>query len=107
MASTADPYLILPGSLAHSEFRLQRLAQDIGATEVRALWVHFVNPLKPLGAEELSTLQQILHYGEYPDTHDRLSQTLLDALHRGDTPRDDATVLFYVYPFRHGARWHR
>jgi phosphoribosylformylglycinamidine synthase len=64
MASNADPYLILPGSVAHSDFRLQRLAQDIGAKEVRSLWVHFVNPLKELGAEELKTLQQILHYGE-------------------------------------------
>jgi phosphoribosylformylglycinamidine synthase len=95
MASTEDPYLILPGSSAHSDFRLQRLAQDIGAKEVRSLWVHFVNPIKTLSAEEFKTLQQILHYGEYPDTHDRLSQTLLDALHRADQPRDDETVLFY------------
>jgi phosphoribosylformylglycinamidine synthase len=98
MASNADPYLILPGSAAHSDFRLQRLAQDIGAKEVRSLWVHFVNPLKELSAEELKTLQQILHYGEYPSTQDRLSQTLLDALNRADKPRDDETVLFYVCP---------
>lgn len=98
MAATAEPYLILPGSLAHSDFRLQRLAQQIGAREVRSLWVHFVHPLRELSAEELNTLQQILHYGEYPDTHDRLSQTLLDALHRSAQPRDDDTVLFYVCP---------
>jgi phosphoribosylformylglycinamidine synthase len=98
MASNTDPYLILPGASAHSDFRLKRLAQDIGAKEVRSLWVHFVNPLKELSAEELKTLQQILHYGEYPSTHDRLSQTLLDALKRSDKPRDDETVLFYVCP---------
>ena len=34
MASTEDPYLILPGSAAHSDFRLQRLAR---ATE-RFVW---------------------------------------------------------------------
>ncbi|KAH4192175.1 hypothetical protein HBI25_216650 [Parastagonospora nodorum] len=98
MASTGDAYLILPGSSAHSDFRLQRLAQDIGAKEVRSLWVHFVNPLKDLSADEVKTLQQILHYGEYPSAQDRLSQVLLDALNRADTPRDDATVLFYVCP---------
>src|SRR4051812_34937363 len=98
MASTEDPYLMLPGSSAHSDFRLQRLAQEIGAKEVRALWVHFVNPVKELSEEEVKTLQQILHYGEYPDSTDRLSQTLLDALHRADKPRDDETALFYVSP---------
>ncbi|KAI1572757.1 PurL Phosphoribosylformylglycinamidine FGAM synthase synthetase domain [Pyrenophora tritici-repentis] len=98
MASTEDPYLILPGSSAHSDFRLQRLAQAIGAKEVRSLWVHFVNPLKELSDEELKTLQQILHYGEYPSSTDRLSQTLIDAINRGGEPRDDNTVLFYVCP---------
>ncbi|KAH8732094.1 phosphoribosylformylglycinamidine synthase [Phaeosphaeriaceae sp. PMI808] len=97
MASN-NAYLILPGTLAHSDFRLQRLAQDIGATEVQALWVHFINPTKELSVEELNTLQQLLHYGEEPDTHDRLTQTLLDALHRADEPRDDETALFYVCP---------
>ncbi|KAJ5060811.1 phosphoribosylformylglycinamidine synthase [Bipolaris maydis] len=87
MASTEDPYLILPGSAAHSDFRLQRLAQAIGAKQVRSLWLHF-----------LKTLQQILHYGEYPDSNDRLAQTLLDAVHRGGEPRDGETVLFYVSP---------
>lgn len=89
---------MLPGSSAHSDFRLQRLAKDIGATEVRSIWVHFVNPVKELSVEELKTLQQILHYGEYPNTHDRLSQILLDAVHRGSEPKDDNTALFYVSP---------
>ena len=98
MASSEDPYLILPGSSAHSDFRLKRLAQEIGATEVRSVWAHFVNPLRELSSTELSTLQQLLHYGEYPDTNDRLSQVLLDAVHRGGEPRDDKTVLFYICP---------
>jgi phosphoribosylformylglycinamidine synthase len=98
MASNEDPYLILPGSSAYSDFRLQRLAQAIGAKEVRSLWVHFVNPLKQLSDDELKTLQQILHYGEYPSSDDRLAQVLVDAVNRGGEPRDDKTVLFYVCP---------
>ena len=96
--ASESPYLILPGSSAHSDFRLKRLAQEIGATEVRSVWAHFVNPLRELSSTELSTLQQLLHYGEYPDTHDRLSQVLLDAVHRGGEPSDDKTVIFYVCP---------
>jgi phosphoribosylformylglycinamidine synthase len=98
MAATTTDYLILPGSSAHSGFRLQRLAQEIGAKEVRSIWLHFVNPLRALGDAELQTLQQILHYGEYPDAQDALSQVLLDAVHRGGAPRDDKTALFYVCP---------
>lgn len=98
MASEQSPYLVLPGSLAYSDFRLRRLAQAIGAKEVRALWVHYVNPLKELSDGELETLEQILHYGEYPELQDRLSQTLIDALHRGGEPRDNNTILFYVCP---------
>ncbi|KAJ4293434.1 phosphoribosylformylglycinamidine synthase [Kalmusia sp. IMI 367209] len=98
MATEESPYLVLPGSSAFSDFRLKRLAQAIGAKEVRALWVHYVNPLKELDEKELKTLEQILHYGEYPDSQDRLSQTLLDAIHRNGEPRDSDTVLFYVCP---------
>lgn len=98
MASTAGPYLMLPGSSAHSDFRLQRLAQQIGATQVRSAWLHFVNPLKELGDGELATLKQLLHYGEYPAADDALSHALLEAVHRGGQPNDGQTVLFYVSP---------
>jgi len=98
MVSDGSPYLALPGSLAFSDFRLKRIAQAIGAKQVRAVWVHYVNPLKELDSNEVKTLEQILHYGEYADAQDRLSQTLLDAIHRNGEPRDDDTVLFYVCP---------
>ncbi|KAF2646610.1 phosphoribosylformylglycinamidine synthase [Massarina eburnea CBS 473.64] len=98
MVSGESPYLVLPGSAAFSDFRLKRLAQAIGAKEVRAVWVHYVNPTQELDSQELKTLEQILHYGEYPDPQDRLSQTLLDAIHRNGEPRDDDAVLFYVCP---------
>ena len=67
MASGESPYLVLPGSSAFSEFRLQRLARDIGAKSVRAVWMHYVNPLQELDSKELKTLEQLLHYGEYPE----------------------------------------
>ncbi len=100
MTTTSNDYLILPGASAHSDFRLRRLAQEIGASEVRSIWVHFVDPLKRLNAEELNTLQQILYYGEYPNTHDKLSQTLLDAVNHPDEPQDHESgiALFYVGP---------
>ncbi|KAH7135314.1 phosphoribosylformylglycinamidine synthase [Dendryphion nanum] len=98
MASTGDSYLILPGSVAFSDFRLKPIARAIGATEVRAIWLHFVNPLKELDQGELNTLKQILHYGEDPDPQDRLSQILIDAIHNDIPPRSDNTTLFYVSP---------
>lgn len=98
MASSEDPYLILPGALAFSDFRLKPLARAIGAVEVRAIWLHFVNPFKDLDDRELKTLEQILHYGEAPDGQDRLSQVLIDAVHRNGAPRDDNTALFYICP---------
>ncbi|KAF2865781.1 phosphoribosylformylglycinamidine synthase-like protein [Massariosphaeria phaeospora] len=98
MESSSNPYLVLPGSSVFSDFRLQRLADAIGATAVRAVWLHYVNPLKELDARESKVLEQILDYGEAPNTQDRLSQSLLDAVHRNGEPRDNDTALFYVCP---------
>lgn len=100
MASEESPYLVLPGSLAFSDFRLKRLAQAVGAKEVRALWVHYVNPTKELSEEELKTLEQILHYGEYPEREDSLSQTLIHAIQNPTAApaSSDDTVLFYICP---------
>ncbi|KAL1597040.1 phosphoribosylformylglycinamidine synthase [Paraconiothyrium brasiliense] len=100
MASEESPYLVLPGSLAFSDFRLKRLAQAIGAKEVRALWVHYVNPTKELSGEELKTLEQILHYGEYPESTDRLSQALIHSIQTPTAAPNigDDTALFYICP---------
>jgi phosphoribosylformylglycinamidine synthase len=95
---SSSDYLILPGNLAFSNFRLERLAKAIGATEVRAIWLHLVNPLKELDQNELKVLEQILHYGEAPSLQDKLSQTLVDAINRNSSPRDDNTALFYISP---------
>ncbi|KAF2743550.1 phosphoribosylformylglycinamidine synthase [Sporormia fimetaria CBS 119925] len=99
MAAPGDgSYLVLPGSSAFSDFRLKSLARAIGATEVRAIWLHFVNPLKELNQRESKILEQILHYGEAPSSQDRLSQSLIEAVQRNGAPRDDNTALFYVSP---------
>lgn len=79
MASPNEPYLVLPGSYAFSNFRLARLAKDLGAREVRGIWVHFINPKRTLQLEELQHLQQLLDYDEPPRQYDRLTLNLLDA----------------------------
>src|SRR6266480_881714 len=98
MTSVGEPYLVLPGSNVFSDFRLARLAQGIGATEVRGLWVHYVNPLRNLNEDEISILKQLLSYGEDPSTIDQLTSTLLDALNHNGDLRDPNVAIFYVFP---------
>jgi len=97
-SSTEEPYLVLPGSNAFSDFRLARLAKELGAKEVRGVWVHYVNPAKSLDDHELNVLEQLLGYGEDPDTKDRLTLILLDVLNRNGTPADPGVALFHIFP---------
>ena len=98
MTSLEEPYLVLPGSNAFSDFRLARLAQGIGAKEVHGVWVHYVNPRRNVDEDEISILKQLLSYGEDPNTTDQLTLTLLDALNRNGDLRDPSVALFYVFP---------
>ncbi|KAF2091061.1 phosphoribosylformylglycinamidine synthase [Saccharata proteae CBS 121410] len=98
MAATQDPYLVIPGSSAFSDFRCQKLAKELGAEQVRAIWIHFVNPHRELETAELRVLEQLLQYGDVPGSDDRLYHAALDALIRNGEPREDDTVLFYVCP---------
>ncbi|GME36677.1 Phosphoribosylformylglycinamidine synthase [Neofusicoccum parvum] len=98
MAATQDPYLVIPGSSAFSDFRCAKLARELGAEEVRAIWIHFVNPTGELESDQLKALEQLLFYGDVPSADDRLYQTILDALTRNGEPRDQNTALFYVCP---------
>lgn len=91
-------YLVLPGSNAYSDFRLDRLAKELGANEVRAVWAHYVNPKRELTGEELGVLQRILDYGEPSNPDDRLSRNLTDALNRNAEPREPNIALFHVSP---------
>ncbi|KAF2140147.1 uncharacterized protein K452DRAFT_288918 [Aplosporella prunicola CBS 121167] len=98
MAATQDPFLVIPGSSAFSDFRCAKLAKELGAESVRAIWIHFVNPYAELDSTQLRVLEQLLHYGDTPSADDRLYHTLLDALIRNGEPRDENTALFYVSP---------
>lgn len=91
-------YLILSGASAYSDFRLTRLAKALGAEEVRALWVHYINPHKQLSSEETKDLQHILDYGEKPDLNDRLTATLNAALSNVHVADDPKTAIFHIYP---------
>ncbi|KAF4556624.1 Phosphoribosylformylglycinamidine synthase [Elsinoe fawcettii] len=91
-------YLAIPGSLAFSDFRLARLASAIGASDVRALWVHYVNPLESISTGERQILDQLLKYGQQPRPNDHLSQTILDALRNPRPNTDDRLALYYVSP---------
>src|ERR1700760_181565 len=96
--NSEEPYLVIPGSNAFSEFRLTRLATSLGASSVRVLWVHYANPIGPITGEILGRLRLLLDYGEQPDQEDRLTLVLLDALNRNAEPRDENVALFYVVP---------
>ena len=98
MATSQGPYLAIAGSSAFSDFRLARIAKEIGAIDVRAVWIHYVNPLAELGGEQRQILNQLLEYGSRPSEQDRLYQILLDGLNRGGEVRDPNTSLYYVSP---------
>ncbi|KAG8628358.1 hypothetical protein KVT40_004231 [Elsinoe batatas] len=91
-------FLAIPGSLAFSDFRLARLANALGASDVRALWVHYVNPLQQLGRSERDILDQLLHYGERSRQDDHLTQVILDALRNPRPNQDPRLGLYYVAP---------
>jgi len=98
MAATQGPYLAIAGSSAHSDFRLARIAKAIGATDVRAVWIHYVNPYQEITGEQRQVLNQLLEYGSRPSAQDRLYQTLLDGLNRQGDARDPMSRLFYISP---------
>jgi phosphoribosylformylglycinamidine synthase len=98
MDTEDNDYLILPGSNAFSDFRLARLANALGAEEVRALWVHYINPAKQLSRDDIENLQLILDYGEKPDLSDRLTATLNGALSNARVADEPKTAIFHVCP---------
>ena len=101
MVQHSEDYLLLPGSLAYSRFRLNRLAESLGAQDVQAIWVHYIKPrwrVEDVKDDKLKILEQLLHYGDFRRTQDNLYITLLDSIARKDEPRDSNTHLFYVSP---------
>lgn len=98
MASSPDAYRALPGSAAFSEFRLNRLAADIGAQKLQAIWVHYVASKQELTSEQLSVLDQLLEYGAYPSADDELYSACVKAVKTGSGSGDPNTTLLYVVP---------
>jgi phosphoribosylformylglycinamidine synthase len=93
-----SPYLVLPGSNAFSEVKLAEKAAQLGAVELRALNIHYINPVRSLGDNEVRRLQKLLAYGKPANGSDQLTLTLVDALNRDGDPRDPSVSLFYVCP---------
>jgi phosphoribosylformylglycinamidine synthase len=87
-----------PGSSAFSDFRLKRIATAIGAKNLQAIWVHYVASKRELLGPEISTLDQLLEYGAYPEATDPLYSVLLKAVINGQPPGDGEIRLFYVTP---------
>ena len=98
MAPEEEPYLIIPGSIAFSEFRRARLAKQLGANDVRAIWIHYINPKRRLEGSEFNVLSQLLKYGDEPSGDDQLTLTLLEAVNRDGESRDKNVALFHVFP---------
>lgn len=75
-----DTFTSYPGSRAYSEFRLKALERETGAVAVRAIWVHHVQTTRALEDEEVSTLLELLKYGQPPDQKDWLEEELVAAV---------------------------
>lgn len=97
MASSEGTTRAFAGSAAFSNFRLQRLAKDIGAKDLQAIWVHYVNSHQPLRDEDVRILDQLLEYGSYPDSTDPLYEALLKGVN-GRNESNGNVQLFYVTP---------
>lgn len=99
MSNTADGHsLVLPGSSVYSVSRASRLASDIGAKEVRGIWIHYVCLSRSLDQHESRVLQQLLEYGDQESREDRAWLMLHDAVARNGEPKDDLTQIYYIYP---------
>lgn len=81
-------YLTHEGPSVFSRFRRKILQDRIGATSVRAKWVHYVCLTKDVGAQEEKVLAQLLAYGESSLDEDNLLSS------KGDSN----TYKFYVTP---------
>lgn len=98
MQNAQEAYRAFPGSSAFSDFRLKRLATAIGAKDLQAVWVHYVASYRELLAEQISILDQLLEYGDYPPSTDPLYAASLKAIINGQPPDDSSIRLFYVAP---------
>lgn len=98
MQELPGAYRAFPGSSSFSDFRLQRLKAAIGASDLQSIWVHYVSSRQELLAEQIATLDQLLDYGDYPETKNELYEILLKAVINGRLPEDETTKVFFITP---------
>jgi len=99
MQTISDPLpFALPGALALSRARLDRLADDIGAASVSAIWIYYVKPSRLLEVNEQNILNQLLNYGEPASPVDLLSRTVLNAAINKDYTKEPNISVFFVTP---------
>jgi phosphoribosylformylglycinamidine synthase len=84
--SNEQTYLALPGSVAFSRSRGRAVAADIGASDVRAQWIHYVHTSERLQEPQQAALEQLLQYGDITDI-----PPSFDA-------KDGPVRNYYVYP---------
>lgn len=87
MALSTPEVCTIPGTSAFSEFRCQALASLVGANDVRGQYIHYIELVGPLEAENRSLLEKLLSHGQQQDSHkdDGESSTVLYVLPRPGT----------------------
>ncbi|KAI9707817.1 MAG: hypothetical protein M1836_000779, partial [Candelina mexicana] len=94
---TASVHLSFPGPRAFSDFRQKALAKSIGASQVRAIFVHHLNLFHDLSEDEEATLRPLLEYGDLPNERDPLEEELIAAV-AGSSKTHTSTRIFHVTP---------
>ncbi|KAI9760643.1 MAG: tau 95 subunit of transcription factor TFIIIC [Chaenotheca gracillima] len=89
----------LAGACAFSDFRLTALEKSLGAKAVRAVWIHYIHLAEPLSAQTQAVLEQLLGYGELPDTtKDFHYRELLENVQGVRSPASENVQLLWVSP---------
>ena len=88
--------LIIPGSQALSDSRLDRLLKSSGAIKAAALWVHYVAPSRPLDSDN-AALTQILTYGD-PPLDNECTHKLRQNIQGDDKNLDSYSLTYFVTP---------
>lgn len=93
MEAAQGAYRAFPGSSAFSDFRLRRLASEIGAQDLQAIFVHYIFSHDELRPEQIKILDQLLEYGSYPESTNDLYGTLFKAVTNWE--ENEAGVKFF------------
>ncbi|KAI9723046.1 MAG: hypothetical protein M1812_001495 [Candelaria pacifica] len=94
---TESVYLSLPGPRAFSDFRQEALAKSIGASQVRAIYVHHLNLYHDPSEGKDTTLRSLLEYGDPPSERDSLEEELIAAV-AGSSKIQTSSHILHVTP---------